>query len=358
MKAIIPMLDTPHSGGTRALVELANGLVQRGHQCTIVLPRGTKPLPFPTISPIVQVGPRLPYVRNARNLMNAALLARFLPPADIVLATTWLSAFPTYWGTRNDRAIGFYFIQGDERTFFHSNLMGRLKSALANKSYHLDLHWLTNSIWLRDRLNGEFQRKAAVANPGVDTQVFCPDGRSSPTCKGGPSARTIACIGRSAPAKGLPDLLKALEWVSKEIEIRLLLISQEQLHVQAPYPIQVTRPRSDLEMADAYRKADVFVFPSWIEGYGLPPLEAMACGVPVVTSDCGGIQDFAEDGTNALIVPPRDPQALAEAILRLLRDRSLAEKLTSNGLATAKELTWDRYVENAEQAFLCVLDSR
>ena len=73
MKAIIPMLDTSHSGGTRALVELANGLVQRGHQCTIVLPRGTKPLPFPTSAPIVQVGPRLPYVRNARNLINAAL---------------------------------------------------------------------------------------------------------------------------------------------------------------------------------------------------------------------------------------------------------------------------------------------
>jgi glycosyltransferase involved in cell wall biosynthesis len=111
-------------------------------------------------------------------------------------------------------------------------------------------------------------------------------------------------------------------------------------------------------MAEAYRKADVFVFPSWIEGYGLPPLEAMACGVPVVTTDCGGIRDFAEDGVNALITLPRKPRALAEAILRLLKDRPLVERLASNGLATSRKLTWDRFVEQVEQAFLRVLDSR
>ena len=81
---------------------------------------------------------------------------------------------------------------------------------------------------------------------------------------------------------------------------------------------------------NANRRANVFVYASWYEGFGLPPLEAMACGVPVVTTDCGGVLEYAIDGYNSLVTPIRDPTALAQAIQRLLSDRHLAAQLIQN----------------------------
>ena len=61
---------------------------------------------------------------------------------------------------------------------------------------------------------------------------------------------------------------------------------------------------SDDELAELYSSADIFAFPSHIEGFGLPPLEAMACNTPVVTTDCLGVRDYVDNGKNAIMVPP------------------------------------------------------
>jgi glycosyltransferase involved in cell wall biosynthesis len=76
----------------------------------------------------------------------------------------------------------------------------------------------------------------------------------------------------------------------------------------------------------------------------------MACGVPVVTTDCGGIRDYAVDGYNALIVPPGDPKAVADAVLKILKNDKLREKLIEHGIETAKQWTWDKVVDKFEQA--------
>ena len=87
-----------------------------------------------------------------------------------------------------------------------------------------------------------------------------------------------------------------------------------------------------------------------MESFGLPPLEAMACGVPVVTTDCGGIRDYAVDGYNALIVPPGDPEAVADAVLKILRDDKFRERLVEHGIETAKQRSWDKVVDKFERA--------
>ncbi len=77
---------------------------------------------------------------------------------------------------------------------------------------------------------------------------------------------------------------------------------------------------SDDKLAELYSSSDLFVFASHIEGYGLPPLEAMACGTPVVTTDCRGVRDFVVDGENAVIVPPKEPEAIASPYIKVLND--------------------------------------
>jgi glycosyltransferase involved in cell wall biosynthesis len=94
----------------------------------------------------------------------------------------------------------------------------------------------------------------------------------------------------------------------------------------------------------------VLVSASWYESFPLPPLEAMACGLPVITTPYG-TEDYAFDGVNAIVVPPQDPKVLAEAIIRLLDDKDLREKLSKEGLNTAKKFTWDKTTDKVEELF-------
>jgi len=89
-----------------------------------------------------------------------------------------------------------------------------------------------------------------------------------------------------------------------------------------------------------YQQARIFVYPSRYEGFGIPPLEAMACGAPVIATRTGAIPDYAEGA--ALLIDPGDRDALRESILRLLRDEPLRLELRSRGLERSREFRWDR----------------
>jgi glycosyltransferase involved in cell wall biosynthesis len=105
----------------------------------------------------------------------------------------------------------------------------------------------------------------------------------------------------------------------------------------------------DQMLAILYRLADVFVFPSLYEGFGLPPLEAMASGTPVVTSNVSSLPEVVGDA--ALLVDPYDPDAIASAIERILRDPALRADLVARGLARAREFSWERSVRRIRQVY-------
>ena len=109
----------------------------------------------------------------------------------------------------------------------------------------------------------------------------------------------------------------------------------------------IVSPSND-QLAELYSVADVVVIPSLYESSPLPPLEAMACGSPVVTTRFG-TEDYCIDSENSLVVPPQDPDALARAIIQILSDSSLADKLSKNGLMTSKLHSWDNTAQNFEK---------
>jgi glycosyltransferase involved in cell wall biosynthesis len=96
---------------------------------------------------------------------------------------------------------------------------------------------------------------------------------------------------------------------------------------------------SDLELITLYSMADVFAFPSFFEGFGIPPLEAMACGAPVITSNTSSLPEVAGDA--ALLVDPTDTTALAQAIQTLLENEELRSQLVQKGYLQAQKYTWD-----------------
>jgi glycosyltransferase involved in cell wall biosynthesis len=94
------------------------------------------------------------------------------------------------------------------------------------------------------------------------------------------------------------------------------------------------------ELPSWYRAADLLVYPSLYEGFGLPPLEAMASGTPVVTSNASSLPEVVGDA--ALMVSPEDERGLADAIVRALTDRTLREEMIAHGLAQSKKFSWQR----------------
>lgn len=95
----------------------------------------------------------------------------------------------------------------------------------------------------------------------------------------------------------------------------------------------------DEDLPDLYRGAHLFVYPSLYEGFGLPILEAMACGIPVITSNISSMPEVAGDA--AVLVDPRDPEGLASAMASVLTDEALREKLRQKGIARARGFSWD-----------------
>jgi glycosyltransferase involved in cell wall biosynthesis len=105
----------------------------------------------------------------------------------------------------------------------------------------------------------------------------------------------------------------------------------------------------DADLPALYRNAVLFVFPSLYEGFGLPVLEAMACGTPVVCSNASSLPEVADDA--ALIVDPFDVDGLAEAMARMLEDAELRREMAVKGLAQAARFTWQKAARQLMDAF-------
>jgi phosphatidylinositol alpha-1,6-mannosyltransferase len=112
------------------------------------------------------------------------------------------------------------------------------------------------------------------------------------------------------------------------------------------------------QLAALYSSADIYLCPSWDEGLGMPPMEAMACGAALVTYDNGGCRDYARDGETALVARRRDVADLAEKLTRLAADGALRARLAAAGeqwIRTAFD--WDRSVRRLEALFASALPS-
>ena len=112
------------------------------------------------------------------------------------------------------------------------------------------------------------------------------------------------------------------------------------MRAQADGTLRLLGHVPDADLAALYARAAVVAYPSLYEGFGLPVLEAMACGTPVVTSDGTALRDTAGDA--ALLVDPLDIEAMAGALRRVLEDRVLADTLRVRGVLRAARFSWDR----------------
>ncbi len=150
----------------------------------------------------------------------------------------------------------------------------------------------------------------------------------------------VLFVGTLEPRKGLRDLVAA--WSSlPDPRPRLVLCGDRGWNTRIEHRpgIEWTGYVSRQRLRELYRGAMLFVYPSRYEGFGIPPLEAMACGAPVIATRTGAIPEYAGDA--ALLVDPGDAEALREAMLRIIRDRSLRDELRSRAVERASHYRWE-----------------
>ncbi|HEY1294870.1 MAG TPA: glycosyltransferase family 1 protein [Chloroflexota bacterium] len=166
-------------------------------------------------------------------------------------------------------------------------------------------------------------------------------------------------VGTLEPRKNVPLLLDAFVQVRKQLDAQLLVVGGRGWLDES---IFVAHARSGLgdaarflgsldqdDLASLYSHAGVFVLPSLYEGFGLPVLEAMACGAPVVCSNAGPLPEVAGDA--AILLTPEDAGAWAGAIVSMLTDAHQANELRQRGFERAKAFSWERAAQATREVY-------
>ena len=382
---VVPaVLPESFSAGIYAITRFANGLAGRGHDVRLVSAGLGHPpewidleaqLVAPDASPgrVLRglMGATAAYARGARSggpageAFQARIreLIRALSPhsasdaqrrggelerlrgvlgdADVTIATLYSTVVPVYLYGGGHLV---HFAQNYEPWFslaLEDQVLARAEARLAHS---LPLHRITIVEWVAEILKEHHGETAQVCHLGIDHRDFYPDGS--------PPEQPFTVVtpgGRGLTWKGFPEAVEAIAIARREVPgLRWRVYGGAD-----PGPDNPVAPYEDVgflrppQLRPLYSTAHVTLCPSRFEAFPIPPLEAMACGSPVITTPYGGA-DVVEEGRNATVVPAGDPDAMAQALVRLWRDPELRAGLADQGLQTAAKFTWEPAIDRFE----------
>jgi L-malate glycosyltransferase len=344
------------SGGVRVVLQYANRLSKRGHHVSLIIPNGTIDIQLnQEIDPAIQIIKSKNTLDNRNNIFKLLLLAwemaKAVPHSDVIVATHTPTTAVSLISARifkRGRIIWYYM---DYQEMFDGRLVEKwlIRNALKWHEYAI-----TFSEACIQELHSFCSGKVINIGIGLDTtNVYHPIRDVNMKIKGFSEKKVIFFLGDTRPRKGMADFLVAAEKVyGSETNLILWIATKENCIIKTYVPYKLFIRPTDNELARLYSTCDVFVSASWYEGFGLPPLEAMACGAAVVTTNSRGILEYAVDKYNCLIVPPKNSNAIAEAIQLLLKKPDLADKLKKNGPITASKFNWNSAIKRFEKALI------
>lgn len=330
----------PHlkiSGGVRVILTYADLLAKRGNEV------------------LVAVQSRNWLRRNIANVFNfkpkwfrdfAAKILRVknydefnMLRSDVVVASNWKDSF---WAAKYSQNLGkkFYLVQHDER-LYHAE---RQK---ADEAFRLPLKKITVASWLKEIFEKEYDQKAEFLINTVDRKLFYPV--SVKKIKG---EIRILLLHHDYEWKGTREgveIVRRLKVKYPQVKLILFGARKEKIDFSCDeYHYNLAQKK----LAWLYSSCDIFLCPSWDEGFGLPSLEAMAGKCALVTYDNGGSRDFAFDGQTALVAPRRDKETLYQKLELAVRDKNLREIIAKDGYNFVQKMpTWEEQAEKLEGIF-------
>lgn len=232
------------------------------------------------------------------------------------------------------------------RPSFHDRL---LSLVIGDRWTRLD-HVVTDSrCSQRDilRLLPLTEDRVTVVYPGVDQERFAPAASHE---EGERAKPYVLCVAGDDPAKNVETLIEAFARLPRGIRERYDLVLAGDVEKRDGLVDVVNRmglvdrvrfpgPVSDDQLVRLYRQARLFVFPSRYEGFGLPVLEAMACGCPVISSNASSLPEVVGDA--GVLVEPDDVEGLSREMRSLLSDEGRRDELRKRGLVRARQFSWD-----------------
>lgn len=348
---VLPYADT--SGGFRVIATYAQRLKDRGHTVAVV----SQPPAPPTLrgrARMLVKEHRLPFNRIGRSHFDLTdvehriigrhrpITAQDVPDADVIVATWWETAewvrdMPASKGAKA------YFIQGYE-------VWGGPPERV-EATWRLPMQKIVISKWLMDLAVNKYGDATAAHVPNsVDLKQF-----HAPV-RGKQGRPTVGMQYSPNPWKGTDVCLRAIEIAKRRVpDLHLVSFGHDPPVEALPLPSGsefTAHPRQDA-IRDIYAKCDVWLCGSRTEGFHLPPLEAMACRCPVVSTKVGGPMDIVEEGRNGFLVEIEDAEALADRLVRVAT--APAEDwlaMSDAAYASAQQFTWEQATEMFEAALV------
>ena len=304
-------------GGIRRIMEISNRLVKRGHDVTIYHSDGS---PCDWMEGFAKTRPAQEVLLDQHDVLiyNDPVRRDFILTKK---AKAKLKVFFVLELYKTELLKGFHlssFLPWNRRTQY-------VKKSLS-QGYLI----LCNATWEKEWLHEHMGIDSELLIGGINTEVFHPL-----PGQGGGSNKRILYSGDVRPRKGTATIKKSIEWVRKQIpDIGVVTYHGKGI------------PQH--EMATVYSSVDVFVEASCHAGWNNPVIEAMACMAPVVCTDIGGVHDFAIHEKTAILVPIGDDKAMADAIVRLIKDPELANSLRQNAYDKVIGFRWDDSIDRME----------
>lgn len=269
---------------------------------------------------------------------------RYIRNADICMASAWPTAFSVARLSPN-KGKKVYFIQDYE--IWNNEELGR-------KSYTQPLRHIVISTWIKNKLIEQLGAEdAPIVFDGLDLEVF-----NNPEKKYEFGNRTIEVLMlyHNLLKKGVKDGLIAYKNLKDRYpNVKLTMfgltdrpdISDEIVYYKDP---------SREELKGLYKKADIFLYTSREEGWGLTPLEAMASKCAVVGTNTGCMLDIGSDRENALLCEPGDVRKMTENLCELFENHEMLIKLAENGYKTVQQFSWNNSVNQLERELRNICD--